>query len=77
MAYFPADTPEIGSAQHFMQIPLHRLSEVGMQTRFADSSEAVCVVVDVGEGEALYFPPFWLHQVTSFGEHMAINYWWY
>jgi ribosomal protein L16 Arg81 hydroxylase len=32
--------------------------------------------VEVEEGDALYFPSYWWHQVTSYDQHIAVNYWW-
>ena len=36
------------------------------------AAELAC---DVRAGEMLYLPCGWFHEVTSYGEHAAINYW--
>jgi hypothetical protein len=34
------------------------------------------IQVTLQEGEALFIPGGWLHAVTSYDQHIAINYWW-
>ena len=40
--------------------------------RIARACEASC---EVNAGEMLYLPCGWFHDVTSFGAHCAVNYW--
>ena len=41
-----------------------------------ESSE-IRVELEISEGEMLYLPCGWFHEVSSVGEHAAINYWYH
>ena len=49
-----------------------------LRTQYPLAVEAKAAFCDVHQGEMLYLPASWFHEVTSFGSkegHMALNYW--
>jgi len=59
---------------HWSQVGLDKSEEEIRQKfpRYFDTKPMVCVVE---EGEMLYIPGGWWHQVTSYGVHIAVNIW--
>jgi hypothetical protein len=43
---------------------------------YPDFSKAKQVTVNLREGDFMFLPAGWLHQVSSFGKHAALNFWW-
>ena len=68
-------SPEVMRNRHFSQLHLHRLQDPAYQARYPLAADGVVVRVDLAPGDLLYFPRLWWHQVTSFDEHVSVNYW--
>ena len=53
-----------------------KLKEEELKIQFPDFVKANVARCQVGQGEILYLPASWFHEVTSFGSgHLAFNYW--
>jgi len=58
---------------HWSSIDFNRPEEI--KENFPRFSDAVSMECEVSEGEMLFIPNGWWHQVTSYGIHIAINLW--
>jgi len=59
---------------HWSQITCET-PESTIKEKFPRYLEAKPLYCEVNEGEMLYIPPGWWHEVTSYGNHIALNFW--
>jgi len=59
---------------HWSQIHT-QLSQETIKEKYPRFLEAQYMECEINEGEMLYIPPGWWHQVTSYGNHIALNFW--
>jgi hypothetical protein len=63
--------------QHFSQLPSATWADFTPPQReqFPGFAEARPMFCDITAGDLLYIPTGWWHEVTSFGQHIALNFW--
>ena len=74
----------VGGRQHLDDAPLESFHNfrTDKKRRFVPAADADfmkkhAIVVDLGPGDVLYIPPFWYHEVVSYGGvSVAHNHWW-
>jgi hypothetical protein len=76
--YNPDDTPNLyphriwSGLPDFSRVDIER-PDLAAFPRFPRAQAITC---EVGEGEVLYLPRYWWHQVTSLSRSASVNLWW-
>eukprot|EP00929_Paragymnodinium_shiwhaense_P071270 TRINITY_DN36242_c0_g7_i1.p2 TRINITY_DN36242_c0_g7~~TRINITY_DN36242_c0_g7_i1.p2 ORF type:complete len:381 (+),score=62.21 TRINITY_DN36242_c0_g7_i1:183-1325(+) len=66
-----------GWGRHFSQMPTARWERLTaeQQSQFPRAKAARRMECEVRAGEMLYLPAGWWHEVTSYGQNIAVNFW--
>jgi len=66
----------VKNPDNFSLVPHHILdNEEEIRSKYPKLMEAKVSFCEIEAGEILYLPASWFHEVTSFGGHLAFNYW--
>jgi hypothetical protein len=63
----------------FCHVPADALHDIKKAEKFPNLKKATKITFELRQGEMLFLPAGWFHEVTSFGTdekiHLALNYW--